>query len=153
MTRYRHTPTEIERAISRFFVVKGIVRTRLAQGRRLDPVSWLKVETLKFVADHAGATSHDIAKHLSITAPSASSLVNGLVGAGLASRRKDANDKRIAILSLTATGKRELKRSLSCGQYIMKELFSLLSPEEFHAFTSALGRIADGSDTMDTNGS
>lgn len=152
MTRYRHSKEDVERAISRFFVVKGIVRTRLAEGRRYDPVSWLKVETLKFIADHAGATAHDIGKHLSITAASASPLVHRLIADGLVSRRTDPSDKRAAILSLTARGKRELKRALACGKDILKELFALLSPSEFRAFTLALRRIAQGGGTLEGDG-
>ena len=138
----KHKPDDISKAISLFFNVRGIVRTRLAQGVRLNPSAWLRIETLKFIHTHTPRMG-EVAEHLSITAPSATSLVRGLVKSGLVEMRKDPTDGRSACLALTSAGKRELARTIKRGQRILSDLFGVLSKDELAAFIRALERMRD----------
>ena len=132
------------RAASLFFAVRGLVRTKLAQGKRLDPSAWLSVETMKFIADADHPNMRALAAHLSITAPSATSLVRRLEKDGLVSRTTDPHDRRSARLSLTRKGKRALAKTLARGARILEEVFGVLSSRELAAFTRALERIRSG---------
>lgn len=133
------------RAASRFFAVRGVVRTKLAQGKKLDPSAWLYVETLKFISLHKRPSMREVADYLSITAPSATSLVRGLMKDGLVERAVSSLDRRTSELSLTKKGKAELAKTLRRGTKVLAEVFSVLSPKELEAFTAMLERIrADG---------
>ncbi|HUY62509.1 MAG TPA: MarR family winged helix-turn-helix transcriptional regulator [Candidatus Paceibacterota bacterium] len=143
MGHYRHHSKDTARAVSRFFAVRGLVRTTLARGKKLDPSAWLRIETLKFIVDRREARVTDVAEYLSITAPSASSLIAGLATDGLIRRRPDSRDRRAALLSLTPKGKRALGVTIARGTRLLGEMFAPLSPAELREFTRTLERILD----------
>ena len=131
------------RAASLFFAVRGIVRTKLARGKKLDPSAWLRVETMKFISDRTRPSMRAVAEHLSITAPSATSLIGGLIKDGLVARGTSSRDRRASELSLTPEGKRMLEKTLARGTKILGEVFGALTPEELAAFTAALASIKE----------
>lgn len=88
----------------------------------------------------------EIADHLSITAPSATSLIRGLMKSGLVAHAVDRRDKRTARLRLTAKGVIELKESVARGTKLLKGLFTVLSRQELAAFITALERIKEKAD-------
>ena len=132
-------------ATSLFFAVRRIMRTALSKNQKLDPSSWLRIETMKFIAENKQSKMKDVAEYLSITAPSATSLVNGLVKNGLVAGRTDLYDRRASRLVLTPKGKRELKRTIARGLKIFCGLFSVLTKSELEGFTRALKRIKEES--------
>lgn len=129
--------------MSLFSAVRRIMRARFAQGKKLDPSTWLQIETLKFIADHDKPKMKDIADYLSITAPSATSLVGELVKSELVTSYTDRRDRRSSRLVLTKKGRSELTKAVARGRRILGGLFSILSEEEFAAFTHALERIKE----------
>lgn len=137
----KHTSEDIARAVSLFFAVRCAVRTKLAQGKKLNPTSWLRVETLKFIADHEGLSMRDVADYLSITAPSATSLVSGLIKEGLVTKRVDTRDRRALRLTLSRKGKSFLHKKMARGTVVLGELFAPLSQNELKAFIVALEHI------------
>ena len=132
--------------MSLFFSVRRIVRTKLAAGKKYDPSAWLRVETLKFIADSGEPKMKDVADYLSITAPSATSLIGGLMRSGLVASATDKRDRRTLRLTLTVKGRRELKRSLARGMEILGGLFATLSEKELAAFTDALEQLKGAAD-------
>ena len=136
-----HAARDIAQAISLFFAVRGIMRTKFAQGKKLDPSTWLRIETMKFIADHDAPKMKDVADYLSITAPSATSLVGGLVKSGFVAYAADTSDRRTSRLVLTAKGKAELKSAMTRGTKHLRSLFAVLSDKELAAFSAALARI------------
>lgn len=147
MKRSHHTASEITRAATLFFMVRGLVRTKLAQGKRLDPYAWLRIETMVYIRDHAGVPMKDVAAYLSITAPSATSLVNALVKAGYVERRADPNDKRTSRVYLTRQGKAKLAKAMRHGMQVLGELFAPFSGKDLAAFTKLLDRIQKGAES------
>lgn len=140
-----HAPRDVAQAISLFFAVRRIIRTKLAKGQKLDPATWLQVETMKFIFEHENSNMKDVADHLSITAPSTTSLISGLVESRLVASAVDRRDRRSSRLVLTQAGKAELKRALARGTKLLNGLFSVLSEKELAAFSGALKRIKDKS--------
>lgn len=132
---------EIARAISLFFAARQAVRTRLAEGKKLDPSTWLRVETMKFIADHDRPKMRDVAAHLAITAPSATSLVQALMRKGLVAIVPDERDGRTSRLALTAKGKRELTQSLARGRKLLGALFNGVSAADLVTFSDVLEHI------------
>lgn len=139
-----HDSGDVAHAISLFFAVRGVMRTKLAKGKKLDPSTWLRVETMKFIAEHDAPKMKDVADHLSITAPSATSLVGGLVKSGLVTSDTGLRDRRTSRLVLTKEGKAELKKAIARGTRILGDLFAVLSETELAAFVRALERIRKG---------
>jgi DNA-binding MarR family transcriptional regulator len=136
-----HSSEDVAYATSLFFAVRRIMRTAFAKNKKLDPSTWLRIETMKFIAENEKSKMKDIAEYLSITAPSATSLMNGLVKNGLVVGRTDRDDRRASQLVLTKKGKAELKKATTLGLRIFCELFSVLSEKELAAFIHALERI------------
>lgn len=144
-SRQTHSSRDIARAMSLFSIVRRIMRTRLARDKKLDPSTWLRIETMKFIAEKDKPKMKDIANYLSITAPSATSLIGELVRDGFVTSYVDRCDRRISLLSLTPKGKVELRKAIVYGIRILSELFSVLSKNEFLSFIKALERIKEGS--------
>lgn len=142
-TERRHADREVLRVISLFFAVRGVMRTRVAQGKKLEPSAWLRIETLKFIGGHANPSMRDVADYLSITAPSATSLVRGLIKSGLVASKTDPRDRRTLQLSLTKEGRATLRSHAARAKKALSGLFEGLSPRELAAFEKALERIRD----------
>lgn len=127
--------------MSLFSAIRRIMRTSLAKGKKLDPSTWVRIETMKFIADHDKPKMKDIADYLSITAPSATSLVGDLTKRGFVASRAGRRDRRTLRLALTKKGKSELKKAVAGGTEILGELFAVLPEAEFAAFIRTLERI------------
>jgi len=80
-----------------------------SRGIGLSPFSALRVEALAYVDASGHPTMRDMAEHFSITPPSATSLVHGLVKSGAVRRVADAGDRRVTRLAITASGRRALE--------------------------------------------
>ena len=137
----KHDAKKIAEAATLFFRVRGLVRQRLAEGKRLDPSAWLHIETLIFIRDHKESSMHEVASYLSITAPSATSLIRTLTRAGLVSCSTDKQDQRTHRLALTRKGKARLASAMRHGHTVFHALFSSLTDTELAAFTRALKAV------------
>lgn len=72
------------------------------------PLSINEMHLLETIAQgkQAGRSITDIAKDLAITLPSVTAAVNKLVHKGYVEKRKDDNDKRLVIVTLSPAGRR-----------------------------------------------
>lgn len=138
-----HSSEDIRKATALFFSTRRVVRTKLAQGKKRDPSTWLRVEAMKFIADHNEPKMKALAQHLSITAPSVTTLVTGLIKSGLVKRMLDRHDRRASRLTLTPKGIRELDTALTRGMQLLGEVFGALSTQELQDFIQALTRITE----------
>lgn len=139
--KHHHTDTEIAKIASLFFMVRGVVRTSLAQGKKLNPSAWLHIETLIFIRDHEGPLMREVAEHLSITAPSATSLITALAKNGLVRKQQDKNDARASRLFLTKKGEKMLAVAQARGHAALGEVFSSLSASELASLSKLLGKV------------
>lgn len=150
--KHTHDQADIARTISRFFAVRGLIRTQLAHGKKTNPSAWLRVEALRFIEREGAPRAKDVADYFSITAPSATSLITGLVKDGLVARKDDPHDRRAHRFALTAKGKRELARVIARGTALLAKLFDPLSERELAQFTALLDRIlAAGQEERETS--
>ena len=72
----------------------------------------------------------EVASFLAITPPSATALINNLVGAGYVQRYLDKNDRRIVHLSLTGKGWLVLQKGVKERCKDLKKLIGNLSGTE-----------------------
>src|ERR1700722_15203592 len=101
------TERNFQELTSLFFEMRQTIRANLPDGQA-DPNAWMRCETLRFIAERDHPTMRQIAKHLRVTAPSATSLVRKLFSLGWIERKASGSDKRVVHVSLTARGQKEL---------------------------------------------
>ncbi len=123
-----------------FFSVRQVVRANLPEAQS-DPNAWLHFETMKFIASSEAPTMREVAAHLRITAPSATSLVNHLVARKFVRQTVCATDKRIKRLSLTTLGKRRLSEHCARSTEALRRVFSRVPHGELEALARALRRV------------
>ncbi len=104
-------------------------------------LSMLHLGTLHFINEHGQPLMSDVAEHLCITRPSATSLMQGLVRSGYVQRQTDKHDGRTVSLKLTAAGKQILSRGFRQMNKQIRELVSELDPTEQQQFIGILTKL------------
>jgi DNA-binding MarR family transcriptional regulator len=127
---------------SLFFEMRQTIRANLPQGQA-DPNAWMRCETLRFIDKHEHPTMQEIAKHLRITAPSATSLVRKLSSLGWIKRGTSGSDKRVVRITLTPAGDRELVRYRKQSEQAMKKVFSKLPGRDLAQLKRVLRSLND----------
>lgn len=122
--------SRIDNLISLIFKTGRIVREGVKQRERINPFSVLQLETLQYVADHHNPTMNDIARYLSITPPSATSLITAVVRDGYLERLHDKTDRRKVRLALTSRGRRAIDHGVRQMSAQMRGVFEHLSTKE-----------------------
>lgn len=126
---------------SLFFEMRQKIRANLPQGEA-NPYRWMRCETLQFIDEHQRPTMQEIAKHLQVTAPSATSLIRKLSSLGWI-ERKTGSDKRVVRILLSAKGKRELIRYRKQSQKTMQKVFSKLPERDLQHLRRVLRSLND----------
>jgi len=82
--------------------------------RRREP-SWSlpQLQALGFIRLNPGASLSDLAANLGVGLPTASTLISRLVSVDQVDRRDDPNERRRAVLRLTARGEAQLEAALA----------------------------------------
>jgi DNA-binding MarR family transcriptional regulator len=132
----------LNRIISLVFTSQRTVAESMKHSERIDPFSMLKAETLRFISEHSNPAMADVAEHLCITPPSATSLVNGLVQTGQLKRVRDAKDRRIIRLAITPKGREFMRRAFSQMAEQMRRFFSRLNAAEQRNLVRILEKLS-----------
>ena len=117
--------------------MRQTIRANLPDGQG-DPNAWMRCETLRFVDQSEGPTMREVAKHLRVTAPSATSLVRKLSSLGWVKRVPSESDKRVVMIRLTTAGERELARYRTQAERTMRKVFSKLPDRDLTHLKHAL---------------
>lgn len=80
-----------------------VIRAEMRRGRGSE-LSVPQFRTLRFIQSNTDPTLSRVAEHLSLTLPSVSKLVDGLVKKGLVTRQESAADRRCLALVVTPAG-------------------------------------------------
>jgi DNA-binding MarR family transcriptional regulator len=97
---------------------------------KADPFTCLRVHVLEYLVENKNIGMNELAKFLSITPPSATSIVNKLVRGGVISRVADKHDRRKVLLLVTPKGKIVLKKGKEHIEEHMGKIFSVLNAQE-----------------------
>ena len=122
--------TDIGQLISMIFAVSRLIRERAKDREKIDPFSFLRLETLRYVAEKDNPSMKDVADYLCVTPPSATSLINSLVEAGQIERIYDKDDRRFVRLAVTPKGKTALASGFKKITTRMRRLLSNLNAKE-----------------------
>jgi DNA-binding MarR family transcriptional regulator len=110
--------------------------------RKNEVFSVLQVEALWFVSEKKEVLMKELASHLFITPPSATSLVDDLMAAKLVTRSEDEKDRRNIVVSLTGKGKRALADFLKKRTEKVKKRIDRLTNSEKKSLLKILEKLA-----------
>ncbi len=122
----------IEQIISLFFTTSRLIYKESTKNKdRPGFFSFLQLEVLEYIKENKKLSMKKVASFLSITPPSATSLINRLVKAGVLRRFFDEKDRRTVLLSLTPKGEVALNREFKkVSAQMQKTLMKLNSKEQ-----------------------
>ena len=108
--------------------------------RRSEP-SWSlpQLLALGFIHFNPDASLSELAAHLGVGLPTASTLVSRLVVLGQVDRRDDPAERRRALLRLTPSGEAQLTAALADSQAELAERLRSLPPRELTRLNQSLG--------------
>ena len=134
--------TDIGQLISMIFAVSRLIRERAKDREKIDPFSFLQLETLRYVAEKDNPSMKDVSDYLSITPPSATSLINSLVEARQLERVHDKDDRRFVRLVITPKGKTVLASGFKKITTRMRRVLSNLNAKERSDLFKILEKLA-----------
>lgn len=105
--------------------------------------SFIQFLTTQFVRESGPVNMKDIARFLSITPASATSLVNGLVKSGVLVRTADKHDRRIIRLRANSHGKEQSGDAEKQAQSELKRIFLRLSSDDRNNLAAVLEKLSD----------
>jgi DNA-binding MarR family transcriptional regulator len=132
-----------EKIISLMFNMgRAIKKQCLKKSGHSNGLSILQIEALWHVGEEKEVLMKDLASHLFITPPSATSLTDDLVKAKLVARSEDKKDRRTTAISLTSKGKRALANFLKKRMEKAKKKIDKLTYSEKKALLRILEKLA-----------
>ena len=96
----------------------------------VDVLSFLHIETLRYIEEEGTPSMRDIAEYLKIAPPSATALINSFVKDGILERASDAADRRVVRLQLSAKGHKTLTETMQKRAEAFSRVVAHLSVEE-----------------------
>lgn len=123
--------------------LKRLVHTVIERDIGKHNISMLHGQILKFVADQKTVTMKDLAQHLSITPPSATSITESLVKKGWLERVIDKQDRRIVRLRVTPKGRTMMRKVRKSVERVWEDVLKSLTATEkkqLEKFTEHLTR-------------
>lgn len=137
----------------RMFIVAGRVAQTLAefygQTYGLSQAGW---RILAIVADRPGANAQEIARASAFDQVTVSRGIAHLTGLGFAHRRRAANDRRYASVSLTPSGKAAYREIATLAAAAESRLNAVLTENEQTQLTSMLDRLEGASAGIEAAG-
>ncbi len=126
------------KTLSLFLQMGRAIRARMEHTL---PLHFAQCEIVAFVSAERYPTMRDVARHFNITAPSATSLVEGLVRGGYLTRTRDARDRRAVHVRLTAAGKRAAVAVQKSRAAVLCDMISGLSSADRRDLERILNNI------------
>lgn len=104
----------------------------------------LQIFALFVITEHDGLTMKELAQHLRITSPSATSMVNRLVRLGWVKRTADESNRKLVRVIVAPKGKKVFGSMMKHQAQSMGEILSILQPSEQKDFARILSHLHKG---------
>ncbi|PYG00882.1 DNA-binding transcriptional regulator, MarR family [Georgenia satyanarayanai] len=113
---------------------------------QLGPIlgSTLTMQQLKLVAllaTHGPLGGHDLARHLDVSMPTVSGIVDRLVERGMVERRADPRDRRVRLTALSPAGEAFIAEHDAAGWRVGMEILHAMAPEDLRALARGLAAM------------
>ncbi|WP_152192407.1 MarR family winged helix-turn-helix transcriptional regulator [Georgenia satyanarayanai] len=140
-----HRPSEHDRLIDEVRTVGEMV-AKFFVHEQLGPIlgSTLTMQQLKLVAllaTHGPLGGHDLARHLDVSMPTVSGLVDRLVERGMVERRADPRDRRVRLTALSPAGEAFIAEHDAAGWRVGMEILQTMDPEDLRALARGLSAM------------
>jgi DNA-binding MarR family transcriptional regulator len=138
--------------LSAISLVHRMARRAVRQAWEQDPLPPAQGELLRLAARMPGITVADAAQELRLAPNTVSTLVGKLTAAGLLTRSRDAQDARVALLTITDAARQRLAQYRDLRADLAGQALARLSPADRRALTAALPallRLAEGMETSE----
>ncbi len=133
----------VQRLINLFFMTNRSLHKYLQKAEFVKTFSLLQFIAMRTVGDEGAISMKEVARILSVTPASATSLVNGLVRMGALERITDSSDRRVVRLRVTTSGSKALNAAEGVAKKELKSVFSRLSERDRAAMIDVLGKLSD----------
>jgi DNA-binding MarR family transcriptional regulator len=107
-----------------------------------------QVEILQSLAESSPARVNDMAERLHLAQSTVSGLIGQMMASGLVSRDIDANDRRAALVTLTAAGEEQLREWQAAHVLWIERALGRLSPGDQSAISSSLPALRRLTDSL-----
>ncbi len=131
---------KISQIISLMFTTRRLMHERISGDKTKSGFSLLQFIALKYIREKRPLMK-ELADFLSITPPSATSLIDTLIKAGLINRQSDPDDRRIVRIGITKKGEAYIKRGIDKASEHMRESLKKLSVKEQDELINILNKI------------
>lgn|SRR5262245_2801068 len=101
---------------------------------------------------HGPKSASKLAQIFGVSRPTITRMVDGLAKKGLVERRQDADDRRLAIISLTVQGRALHEATEAAAERFLADILAHLSEERLVRLDGALTDLADLLDRADSYG-
>ena len=132
---------QISRIVSLIFTVRHLTHEKAIEKNNKN-ISSLQLITLRFI-EYKKPTMKEVADYLTITAPSATSLVSNLAKDELVKREEEKGDRRIVRIVITQKGERHLKKGMEVLSQKIRKNLEALSQKEQEELAKILGKLAN----------
>jgi DNA-binding MarR family transcriptional regulator len=131
--------------------VHRMARRAVRQAWGQDPLPPAQSELLRLAASMPGITVADAAQELRLAPNTVSTLVGRLTAAGLLTRSRDAQDARVALLTVTDAARQRLTQWRDLRADLAGQALARLSPADRRALTAALPALLRLAEEMETS--
>lgn len=138
-------PSEHHRLIDEVRATGEMVAKFFAH-EQLGPIlgSTLTMQQLRLVAllaVHGPLGGHELARHLDVSMPTVTGLVDRLVERGMVERREDPADRRVRLTALSAAGEAFIAEQDAAGWRVGIEILRTMEPEDLRALARGLAAM------------
>ena len=98
---------------------------------------------MEYLSARRESPMNELARHLGVTRPAATGLVDRLIVQGLVSRQGDRTDRRVVRINLTPKGRRVLDNIWNQKRKMLQEVFGRLSPADRAQYLATLERVVE----------
>lgn len=123
--------------------ISRVLRQRMACKVGDSEANFLQMHALVHIREQEGMTMKQLADHLKITSPSATSFVNRLVKLKWVERVTDAENRKLVRLKLTKAGVSMLQTQMNERRNDMRSVLSLLPAKDQKELARILSSLAD----------
>ena len=121
------SPENVGTLIDLFFRTNRSLHKHMHRAQIISHFSFLQFFAMKIVEEEGPISMKNLARMLSITPASTTSLVDGLVKMGALERSAHGSDRRVILLRTTAEGRKRLSDTDSRAKKELKKIFLELS--------------------------
>jgi DNA-binding MarR family transcriptional regulator len=121
-------------------VVPVVMREiRLQRRSQVSPsLTFPQFHALSFVSRNKGSSLSEVADHIGLTSPSASTLVDGLIERGMMTREEHPDDRRRIRLTVTGPGQKILETSTRGTIAYLEKKFGSVSADDREVIVKAM---------------